>query len=295
MNFSIESEPETAYINGIRFFLQKTSAYDISAAAHIHDTIEILFVKQGSFVVCADAQKYEIFAGDMILFRSNVIHHIFAGSGAVNSYYVLKIRPGVVRDIAAHSTAGMYLLNFVFKKSNSKCIWSKEELKDIKEITYGFDCLKKEFEEKQKYSDIAFKLAAGNILLGILRSYSDTENIHLPENTNRTADCIYKAMAYINNNYSDDITENDVSAAAGLSYHYFSRTFKLVTGKSFKEYLNITRVNHAERLLVTTDKNVSVISSECGYNDVSYFIKVYKRIKHTSPGKTRFQKNALTP
>ena len=55
---------------------------------------------------------------------------------------------------------------------------------------------------------------------------------------------------------------------------------------SFKEYLNLTRVNHAERLLMTTQKSVTEISSLCGYNNVSYFISVYRRLKGRTPLRT---------
>lgn len=285
MNFKIEVTPETFFKNGIDFFSQETQPSEIAASAHIHDTIEIIFVSSGSFVIYANEDKYEIFAGDMILLRSNVIHHIFAGGSPHNSYYVLKIRPNVIRELAPPSVSGMYLLNFAFNGSGAKSVWQKREFDAIHELVYGFECLKREFDNELAYSDIAVKLAAGSVLLGILRSCADSELEHLSESAGRTADCIYKAMSYINSNYMNDITVAEISEAVGLSYHYFSRSFKLITGKSFKEYLNITRINHAERLLLTTDKTVSTVCSECGYNDTSYFIKVYKSHKHILPGK----------
>lgn len=290
MDFRIESEPDSFYINGIRFFLQRAEPLSQSATAHIHDTIEILFAAEGSFRVHTDTAQYEIFAGDMILFRSNVVHSIFAGSGEKNSYYVLKIRPSAIRDLASSTASGIYLLHFIYNKDGAKCVWTNAELRGEPDILSGLERLKAEFAQPVQCADISIKLAAGSIILGILRSLpKDTPELSLASNA-KTADCIYKAMAYINKNYSNDITENEVSSAVGLSRCYFSRTFKLVTGQSFKEYLNMTRVNHAERLLLTTDKSVSVIASECGYNDVSYFIKVYKSHKHISPGGTRMKK-----
>lgn len=283
----VESENLSHYKNGVQFFLQSNLPFSSAATAHIHDAIEILYVVSGSYTVYTDDDEYEIFAGDVILFRSNVMHHIFTGAHETNSYYVLKIRTDLIRDLAPAELGGVYLLNFAFKRKDTKCVWTKEEADNIKEIRQGFSSLEREFSSKNKYSDIAIKLAAGNILLGLLRTGADVGEQNLPDTTDRTAYCIYKAMTYINHNYKEDITEADVCSAVGMSYSYFSRTFKMITGKSFKQYLNATRINQAEKLLATTDKSVSTICFECGYNDVSYFIKVYKAHKQTAPGSFR--------
>lgn len=293
MEFKIESEPESKYQNGIQFFIQETNPLEMSAAAHIHDTVEILFITSGSFTVFSDGEKYEISAGDLVLFRSNVIHHIFAGRENKNSYYVLKIRPATVRGIFDSSPAEVQLLSLIYNRNGLKCVWKREEIEKSEEISCGFSLLKKEYGEDNTYRDIAIKFAVGTILLGILRSAPDEDEKRLFETTNHTADCIYKAMAYVNKKYAEDITEADISSAVGLSYHYFSRSFKLVTGKSFKEYLNITRINRAEKLLMTTDKTVSLICSECGYNNLSYFIKTYKKYKKICPGAVREKNVAM--
>ena len=283
----VETDFLSRYKNDVIFNLQTTPARSIATTAHIHDAIEILYVQQGSFTVYADDDEYKIFAGDIILFRSNVIHHVFAGEQKINSYYVLTISPDLIRSIAPAEMCGTYLLNFTFKRNNSKCLWRKSETEGMKEVLYGFSLLENEFPSDEKYSDIGVKLAAGGVLLGLLRHGADDGEQNVYNATDRTAECIYKAMTYINRNYKEDITEEDVCSDVGMSQSYFSRTFKLVTGKSFKQYLNITRINHAERLLATTNKTVSDICFECGYNDVSYFIKVYREHKSVPPGASK--------
>ena len=70
-----------------------------------------------------------------------------------------------------------------------------------------------------------------------------------------------------------------------MSYSYFSRTFKAVTGMTFKSYLNRVRTNKAEQLLLLENRTISEVASACGYNSISYFIKVYRSIKGVSPYK----------
>ena len=68
-----------------------------------------------------------------------------------------------------------------------------------------------------------------------------------------------------------------------MSYSYFAKSFKEATGKTFTEYLNFTRINEAEQMLINTDLSVSEIATRCGYNNISYFISLYKRHKGKTP------------
>ena len=97
---------------------------------------------------------------------------------------------------------------------------------------------------------------------------------------------IYRAVVHIRRHFKEDLSAEALAARMGVSYSYFSRSFGRVVGKSFKEYLNLTRVNYAEQLLLTTGKSVTEIAAECGYNNVSYFISVYRRMKGTTPKRT---------
>lgn len=282
--YNIESTDYKRFKNGIHLSLQSHGSMVISAPAHIHTSIEIIYVKEGSYTVLLDDEKYDFFAGDVILFRSNAIHHIVAGPEKKNAYYVLKIKPEVLRDLAAPDRAGVYALNFAVNRFAAKCLWTKEEImKEAPLIKNGFQMLISEFESDSACCDIAIKLAAGTVLLGLMRCGAAMESNSF-EAKGETVDAIYKAVVYINSHYAEELNAGQLCTLVGMSYSFFSRSFKTITGKSFKEYLNITRVNQAERLLATTDKTVSEISSECGYNDVSYFVKVFRECKSMPPG-----------
>lgn len=100
----------------------------------------------------------------------------------------------------------------------------------------------------------------------------------------KNKDIIYKAMNYIRNNYyNKDITLNDVADEVGLSNSYFSKLFKESVGTSYTDYLNKVRVAASKELL-KKDITISEIAQAVGFNDQSYFSKVFKKIEGVTPG-----------
>ena len=86
-----------------------------------------------------------------------------------------------------------------------------------------------------------------------------------------------------------DLEMDGVAKALGYSYSYFSRSFRRITGKSFKTYLNRTRVDHAAQLLCREGVSVSEVAARCGFNSVSYFIRVFRTVTGKTPHNFKFR------
>lgn len=92
-----------------------------------------------------------------------------------------------------------------------------------------------------------------------------------------------QAMHYIADNYTNAITLADVANYLGLTRNYFCRFFKQKTGKTFLGYLSMYRCLKAEDLLRDTDDSIASIALQVGFSSVSYFNKIYKRIRGSTP------------
>lgn len=88
-------------------------------------------------------------------------------------------------------------------------------------------------------------------------------------------------------NISSPITNADASRITGLTETYFCRYFKQITGMTYGEYLQYLRINYAQTLLAE-GKSVSECSYECGYSNISYFIRVFR--KHTGMTMLQYRK-----
>jgi AraC-like DNA-binding protein/ligand-binding sensor protein len=92
---------------------------------------------------------------------------------------------------------------------------------------------------------------------------------------------------YVERNYAKKITLEDVAGSVYISPSYLSKLIKIQTRHSFRHLVNMTRIAEAVRLLEFTDKNLSEIAYQTGYEDHSYFTKVFKRHTNINPSDYR--------
>ena len=90
-------------------------------------------------------------------------------------------------------------------------------------------------------------------------------------------------LEYVDENYNKDLTLESVSSHFGLNPSYFSRMFKKALGSAYTEYLNFVRICKAEKLLKDTDMSVLEVAMETGFSSVTYFNRVFKKIRNCSP------------
>lgn len=289
---------ETAYVEqkkpemleqGMEFFHQYTDAGMTATRAHVHDSVELLYVTDGSFYITQDGLESEIFPGDVAFIRSSCIHTVQAKEEKEkNGYFVLKLDPSLIFSLSPEKSAARYALHLTIQSEGAKTVWRREELSKS-EIPAAFERLERIRSEHLAAEDLlslssAFQIIAE--LVSDLESKADCAK-SLPS---PTLEQIYKSTVYVNRHYTEDLTALGMSKMLNMSYSYFSRTFIKVTGKSFRSYLNTVRIRRAEQLLLTTQDAVTEIATKCGYNNVSHFIATYKCLKGTTPYKTKKEK-----
>ena len=112
------------------------------------------------------------------------------------------------------------------------------------------------------------------------------ENVRIiSQKDSRKIEHLKKALEVIENHYADCITLEDLAQAAGMNSKYFCRYFKDMTHRTPVDYLNYYRIEQACFKLVTSNESIADIGLSCGFNDVSYFIKTFKKYKGMTPKK----------
>jgi AraC-like DNA-binding protein/ligand-binding sensor protein len=127
-------------------------------------------------------------------------------------------------------------------------------------------------------------------LIDILYLVVDSMNEQIsPFKGARHASSLRRAERYIQENYTRKVSLQEVADASGLSAPYFSTIFKEEMGENLSGYLNRLRVDRAGDMLIETNLSLSEIAVSCGFEDQSWFSKIFKNYTGMSPGKYREQ------
>ncbi|MBP1889476.1 YesN/AraC family two-component response regulator [Clostridium moniliforme] len=132
-----------------------------------------------------------------------------------------------------------------------------------------------------------------NIVNNIIVNYKinnkgeNTDNKSIVEEYKEEISPIDKALKYIDENFKDNINLNTIADKCNLSSCYFSKLFKREVGVNFSQYLKNKKIQHAKKLLKTTEIPILNIAIDLGFEDCGYFIRVFKNIEGITPKKYR--------
>lgn len=264
--------------------IQEALGPQVMVKAHIHNYIEIIYALSGKYRVLLDNKEYGFMEGDMVLINSNEIHSIFSLSEESNRYIVVKFDPEILHTTAQSLFEMKYVMPFILNESTHQKIFLKETIKDsvIPGLIYGIN---NEFAEKRYGYELAVKANIYNLFLFILRKWNE-QNVDLDIHKDMNIDMVIRFQTvfdYVEDNYQNDITALEMADLCNLSYSYFSRLFTRVMKINFREYLNYVRITKSERLLISTDHNITEIALQVGFSSSSYFIQQFKLYKDITP------------
>jgi len=109
----------------------------------------------------------------------------------------------------------------------------------------------------------------------------------LVRNANAEPPAITRAKQFIKEHQADEISLGDVAKAVNTSTFYFCKMFKKATGLNFTDYLSRVRVEKARNLLLNPNLRISEIAFTAGFQSLSHFNRVFRRIAGESPSRYR--------
>ena len=248
---------------------------------HWHPEYEIISVRAGSLSLILDEHRFTVSAGELVLLPEGTLH---TGLPFECEYDCIVFSEELLSDRFGYG--GLRdILRRIPKNDRITAEESPEMHRLLSQLISALERLHGA-ENKEK------RMAAETYCIGLLYQFF---GVALMEErfSDRVVECrrhtdqLKRVIGYIEENYREEITLSDLAAAAGLSDKYLCRIFSQITGKSPVEYLNEYRVDRACMLLSDTDSQLLDIAYSCGFNDQSYFIKIFKRYKGVTPGKYR--------
>ena len=221
-----------------------------------HHNIEILYFVEGCGEVICDMEAEEVCEGDIFVINSNSIHSVKTDD--VVRYYCLII------DKKFCDSNGIECSKRLFTKKikNNSIAEKYQKIVDV-------------FKKRTAFYKTRIRVSVLDLLVSLVEDFS-AENKNC--DGDKQTEIIKRVIEYINDNYSEEITIDGLSQFAGYSRAHLSRQFKKATGLSIIEYINYIRCTNAHTMLVGGSMTVSEVALECGFSNMSYFSKIYKRV-----------------
>ena len=241
---------------------------------HWHTQCEIIKILEGEFSLILNDEKILSKAGDILFIHDGVVH----GGTPINCVYEC-----IVFDMSL-----LLKKNITCTKLLSDIINHNKVIDTIisghnKHIEICCNYLFEVINSKEPGFELIVQGSLYNLLGMILRTGLYKTKSISTKRSSTSLQQLKTVLTLLEEKFSEPLTLEDLSKSVGMTPKYFCRFFHQMTNKTPIEYLNYYRVDVACELLLTKDVCITDVALDCGFNDVSYFIKTFKKYKGITP------------
>lgn len=244
---------------------------------HTHNFYQILFLFQGKGILILDDKEFEITKNQLMYINPNIKHKFLPKSHDIILYVVEFSKHVFSKD--AKNQKILYYLNAL---SPTKKIIPFDDITTheiailIKEMLY-------ENNNKNKYYEYLVKVKLINILILLSRYLQKPMPIIISKNKKHNI-YINTILEYIQTNYYKKISLDDITGQVLLDKRQLTRIFKKYTNMTIIEYLHKVRIENALKIFDSNNnKEIIYTCFESGFNDLSYFYRIFKKYTGITP------------
>ncbi|MFD0675071.1 helix-turn-helix domain-containing protein [Cohnella sp. GCM10027633] len=251
---------------------------------HLHDWYEIVYVHSGQGAFFIDRTFYDMRAGDLFLIPGNTIHRAFPDAADPVTSTAAFFSPLLVPQPAFGEPFSLLRCFDRSRQTRSFQVKCSPALQETMED--GLRELDRELRDSEPGVRHAVSLHLQRLLLAVGRETGAGVG---PTSQAPAIGPVWMrdTLLYIDANYTEDIGLRELCKRAAVSPAHFSRVFKELTGMNVTAFIAAKRIIRAKELLLETDRNVAAIASDCGFENVPHFHRLFKRIAGKTPAAYR--------
>ncbi|MBU3112872.1 helix-turn-helix domain-containing protein [Clostridium lacusfryxellense] len=251
---------------------------------HWHNSIEIIFVLEGTVSVLIESGKYEINESELEIINCDEAHRIY--SKEENKVLIFHLDPAFFEKYY-DDMKNIYF----YTNSSQEGVQREEKYDDLRKYLSILVCevIQKNEDFEKQIDSIMVKLLFHLINNFHYLNYDEKKPLENQIQFQR----YHRIIKYIYNNYMNKISLQDIASIEYLSSYYLSHQIKDMAGTSFKELVNNVRVDESIKLLLDTDKTISDISFDVGFSHARYYNKSFKDYNNCTP--LQFRKKYYIP
>ena len=236
---------------------------------HLHAQLELLYVEEGEIEITINGCTQLLKGGDLSVSFPNSVHSYRTPPNQTSMHCILVIlNLTVVGDF----------INTLLKFHPKKPFINKNQLH--KDVPYAINTLMEEYNSALGHSKCSpISKAYSQIIISRL-----LQQMELITNTDTNYfDIIFEIINFINENYMQPLSLEDMSKALGVGKFHLSRVFSDKINVSFNDYVNGIRVSWACNMLSNTNKNITQIAYDCGFQSTRTFNRAFHKVYNVSP------------
>lgn len=225
-----------------------------------HESLEILQITEGEGTLLCDSKSYEISSGDIVVINSNDVHKIATDTNIRYNCFIIGA------SFCLENGFDMTKLKYTTKIKDEKLALLLTNIAD--------EYLRYKGSGQDEFSVTAVRSSLLLAILYLSRNYSEPSG---GRGSGVSSAAIRAGLGYINSNFTKAITLEEISRSVGVSKYHFLREFKRYTDHTVVTYINILRCEYAKHLLESSKDSVGDIARRCGFENLSYFTKTFKK------------------
>ncbi len=249
---------------------------------HWHNEMEIIYIKKGRGLVSIDFHSSIVSSNDIIIVKPGQLHGISQLDSYSMEYENIIFSIDMLVSKHVDSIYNEFFVPFLSGNIGFPCIIHQTDLihNSLSQCLNKADTICSSFEK-------GYKLALKSYLYEffyILYKYSDSQT---SQTKHKNIDKVKNIIKYIETNYQHSITIEEIANISGFSASHFMKFFKKTMGTSFIDYINDYRLSMASRILISSDDTIINIAADCGFDNLSYFNRMFKRRFGITPSQYR--------
>lgn len=257
---------------------------------HWHEHIEIIYMLEGEAVFNIGNESSPSAKGDILFINKGCFHSGYSINNSTVEYYAIVFNAVLLKRWVYDTFSEKFIFPFI----DGQILLPAKVLRDTlfyKSLQGILTNLVLEFEQRETGFEIYIKAYLSMLFTSIFRyAGPQIQEVEKRRTHNINVERFRKLFLYLEENFYKRILVKEAADIVNMSTYHFCKTFKKVTGKTFIEFLNLFRVNEAEKLLGNTNMSVTEVAEQVGFCNTNYFDKVFKQVKGYPPSQCR--KNA---
>lgn len=252
---------------------------------HWHEEFEAVMVSEGAAEIAAGEQRLTVRAGEGFFVNSGVLHGCWDHENSSCRFHSLVFSDRLIGGASDSIYYEKYVrplmedrgLPFVLLKKDVH--WQREALELI-ERAWQVNRSESPFYEIESRSCLT-RFAA------LIRLNCRPSGTRPAEKNLRQGERMKAMLSFIQENFDEKISVRDIAASASISESECLRCFRDSINTTPISYLLSFRIQQAASMLTATDEKISFVAQQCGFDDMSYFTKLFRRIKGQTPSEYR--------